>query len=217
VALIFVGESGENAIAVAGGANDRLMPAHVARAQAFFGPTDVALLQLETPLATVTRAVALARRRGARVILNPAPAARLPDELLAKVDVLTPNEHEARLLTGISAATERGARKAARALRARGVATVIVTLGAQGALLADEAGERVIPGFPVRAVDTTAAGDVFNGVLAVRLADGCNLDDAIRFAHAAAALSVTRKGAQPSIPRRRAVLAFLRNLQSNTP
>jgi len=168
------------------------------------------LLQLETPLASVEAAARLARRLGVEVVLNPAPARPLPRSLLRNVSILTPNEHEASLLTGVKVTGAASAAAAARVLIRRGVATVIVTLGAAGALVATRAGSRLIAGFRVRAVDTTAAGDVFNGALAVRLAEGVALEDAVRFAHAAAAISVTRLGAQPSIPTRSEILRLLR-------
>ena len=210
VALIFVGGDGENSIGVAGGANQRLSPADVNAARRSIAKARVLLVQLETPLRTVEAAARLASRAGVPVILNPAPAQHLPDRLLRNVSVLTPNETEASLLTGIRVKDAASAARAARALKARGVGTVIVTLGAKGALVAGADGERWVRGFKVKAVDTTAAGDVFSGALAVRLAEGRPLADAVRFAHAAAAISVTRAGAQPSIPARREILARLR-------
>jgi ribokinase len=170
----------------------------------------VLLLQLETPLASVAAAARIARKSKVTVILNPAPAQALPRALLRNVSLLTPNEHEASLLTGVRVTGAASAAKAARILISRGVSTVIVTLGAQGALVATRAGSRLVPGFSVRAVDSTAAGDVFNGALAVSLAEGAALHDAVRFAHAAAAISVTRPGAQPSIPTRREIDRLLR-------
>jgi ribokinase len=204
VALIFVAKDGENSIAVAGGANAKLSPADVRKARAAFTGASVLVMQLETPLETVQAAADLAAKAGVRVILNPAPAQPLPDKLLKRISILTPNETEAELLTG-SAGEE-----AAAKLRARGVATVILTLGANGALIADATGTRLVPGFKVKAVDTTAAGDIFNGSLAVALAEGKSLDAAVRFANAAAAISVTRLGAQPSAPTRREIERFLK-------
>jgi ribokinase len=204
VALIFVAKDGENSIAVAGGANAKLSPADVRKARAAFTGASVLVMQLETPLETVQAAADLAAKAGVRVILNPAPAQPLPDKLLKRISILTPNETEAELLTG-SAGEE-----AAAKLRARGVATVILTLGANGALIADATGTRLVPGFKVKAVDTTAAGDIFNGSLAVALAEGKSLDAAVRFANAAAAISVTRHGAQPSAPTRREIERFLK-------
>jgi ribokinase len=202
VALIFVGNGGQNSIAVASGANARLSPADVRKASRAIRDASVVVLQLETPLETVQAAVELAARAGARVILNPAPAQPLPASLLKRVYVLTPNESEAEILTGVTVNNETGAAKAADKLRAKGAQNVIVTLGARGAFLAGENVRGRIPAYQAKAVDATAAGDVFNGALGVALAEGKSLLDAARFANAAAAISVTRPGAQPSAPRR---------------
>jgi ribokinase len=206
VALIVVDSAGQNLIAVASGANARLTPADVEAARPAFAEARVLLLQLETPMETVLAAAQLGREHGLTVILNPAPAQPLPTELYPLVDVLTPNEHEAETLTG-----ERNPAAAARALLARGVKTVIVTLGAEGVLAATGNSVERHAGFRVEAVDTTAAGDCFNGGLAVALARSAPLPTAIRFAQAAAALSVTKFGAQPSLPTAAAVNAFLLN------
>ena len=211
VALIFVGGAGENSIAVASGANDRLTPADVRRAKAAFRRTDILLVQLETPLAAVAAAVDLATKAGAQVILNPAPARPLPPGLLRKVSILTPNEHEAELLTGIKVTDGASASQAANHLLRLGVGTVILTLGARGAFIADGGAGAWLPAFKVKAVDTTAAGDIFNGALAVALAEGRALSAAVDFAQAAAALSVMRLGAQPSAPRRREIDRLVRS------
>ena len=210
VALIFVGKDGENSIAVAGGANAKLSPADVRKAKAAFAGASVLVMQLETPLESVQAAADLAAKAGVRVILNPAPAQPLPDKLLKCVSILTPNETEAELLTGIAVTDTASAAVAAAKLRARGVQTVIITLGARGAFVATEVGAQLVTGFKVKAVDTTAAGDIFNGALAVALAEGKPLDQAVRFANAAAAISVTRLGAQPSAPTRREIDKFLK-------
>jgi ribokinase len=211
VALIFVAANGQNSIGVASGANACLSAAHVKRAEAAFARSDMMLVQLETPLPTVMAAVRLAAKHGVPVILNPAPARPLPDSLLRQVSVLTPNESEAELLTGIRISSTAGLRRAAKRLRSRGARSVIITLGARGAFVSDATGERSVAGFKVKAVDTTAAGDIFNGALAVAMAEGRKLDDAVRFACATAALSVTRLGAQTSAPTRRAIETFLRD------
>ena len=206
VALIVVGPGGQNIIAVAPGANGRLTPADVAAAQPALAQARVMLLQLEIPLPTVLAAAEAGRAAGLTVILNPAPAQPLPDELLAVVDLLTPNESEAALLSG-SPTPE----AAAAALLQRGVGGVIITLGEAGALVAaGAAAPRRIPGFPSQAIDTTAAGDAFNGGLATALARDQGIAAAVRYAHAVAALSVTRLGAQPSLPKAGEVEQFLR-------
>lgn len=209
VAFIFVGSDGENSIGVAGGANQHLSAKDVARARALIAGARVILLQLETPLKTVEAASRFAKAAGVDVILNPAPAQALPDSLLRNIMLLTPNESEASILSGIRVTDVASATRAARVLRGRGVRNVIVTLGAKGAVVATADGTSWIPSRKVRAVDSTAAGDVFNGALAVRIAEECPLLEAVRFAHAAAALSVTRAGAQPSIPTRREINALL--------
>jgi ribokinase len=211
VALIFVAKDGENCIAVAGGANAQLSPANVKKAKAAFTRASVLVLQLETPLETVQAAADLAAARGVPVILNPAPARPLPDSLLRRVSILTPNETEAELLTGIKVRSDAAAARAAGKLRARGVHTVILTLGARGALVATANHTQRVPGFKVKAVDTTAAGDIFNGALAVALAEGRPLPAAVRFANAAGALSVMKMGAQPSAPTRQEIEQFLKS------
>jgi ribokinase len=204
VALILVEDNGQNRITVAPGANARLTPAHIHAAAVEWPDQGWLLVQLETPVETVTTAIEDARKAGLRVMLNPAPAPAgpLPATWWSLVDVLVPNETEAALLTGIPADGEAGARLAARELRRRGTPCVLVTLGERGVLVVDAEGERVIASPRVHAIDTTAAGDTFTGALAVALSEGKGLDDAARFAVRAAALSVTRPGAQTSIPRR---------------
>jgi ribokinase len=209
VALIFVDERGENSIAVAPGANALLAPEHVAPGAALLSPSDVLLAQLETPLESVLAAVRAASYAGAQVILNPAPARDLPDELLALVSVLTPNEAEAARLAGVSVDGEHGLDDAATALLRRGARAVVMTLGAAGAYVATAEHRETIPGHRVEARDTTGAGDVFNGALAVALAERLQLREAVRFANAAAAISVTRDGAQPAAPHRAEILALL--------
>jgi len=208
-ALIFVGEDGENSIGVAPGANARLTRTDVERFREVIESADMLVMQLETPMETVEAAAGIAANKGVRTILNPAPAAPVPPDILALVGILTPNEHEAKVLTGVEVRDETGARRAAEALVKQGVGTALITLGAQGAFVLSEDFRGMVRGYAVEAVDSTAAGDVFNGALAVALCEGRPLRDAVVFANAAAALSVTRLGAQPSIPRRREIDAFL--------
>jgi len=209
IALIFVGENGQNSIAVAPGANSSLTPEHIEKFRDRILEADTLLMQLETPLETVQAAAEIAAGAGKRIILNPAPGRQLPDDLLRQISILTPNESEAEILTGIRFEDDMSAGRAAERLLDRGVGIVIVTLGERGAYAASGKERRRLPGFQVKAVDATAAGDVFNGALAVGLSEGMALQDAVRFAHAAAALSVTKLGAQPSIPYRHQVDQFL--------
>jgi len=209
VALIEVDDAGQNSIVVVSGANMRLAPADVEAAAATIGVADVLLLQLESPLETVTRAAQVAHAQGVTVILNPAPARPVPDGLLGLVDVLIPNESETALLTGLPVGDQEEAQAAATALHRTGVATVILTLGGQGALLAHEGGVELFPAFDVTPVDTTAAGDAFVGGLAVALAEGRPLQEAVRWGNAAGALATTRLGAQPSLPTRQALEKML--------
>jgi len=209
VAFIFVGADGENSIAVASGANLALTPGHVAAARSAFTEASVLLLQLETRLETVEAAARHAHEAGVLVVLDPAPARELPDSLLEQISILTPNATEARHLTGIAVCDAGSAEAAARQLMARGADSVIVTLGSKGAVWTRRDAVMRIEGHDVDAVDTTGAGDVFAGCLAASLAQGTAPADALAFANAAAALSVTREGAQPSAPSRSDVAAVL--------
>ena len=210
VALIFVAAtSGENSIGVAPGANGRLLPSDVEQSAEVIRAADVLVLQLESPLETVAAALKIASASRVRTILNPAPAQPLRPEILKQVTILTPNESEAELLTGIPVADAEGASRAACALRKLGPEIVIVTLGAAGVFVDSEEFTGAIAGISVDAVDTTAAGDVFNGALAVAVAEDLPLEKAVRFATAAAALSVTKLGAQPSAPTRQAIEALM--------
>jgi ribokinase len=209
VALIMVDEQGENSIAVASGANGKLSIQDVQDAASVIQQAGIVLMQLEIPLATIEATAELATKNGVQVILNPAPAQPLSDALLQQISLLTPNETEAEMLIGICVSNEDSAQAAAQALIAKGVNSVIVTLGAAGAYVHSDAFTGMVSGFKVNTVDTTAAGDTFNGTLAVALAEGQSLEQAVTFANAAAALSVTRLGAQPSAPDRESVEALL--------
>lgn len=207
VALIGVDSQGENSIMVASGANARLGQSQVELALA--AETDAAatvvLLQLETPIPTVEYAIRHSHERGMRVVLNPAPAQLLDPAVLACLHVITPNETEAELLTGVRVTDEATAQRAARRLHEAGVLNVVITLGARGAYLSTPSGASLVTAPPVTAVDTTAAGDCFNGALAVAIAEGRDLPDAVAFACKAASISVTRMGAQASLPYRQEV------------
>ena len=209
IGLIFVDQKGENCIGVASGANDELLPADVEKASDVIASTDVLLLQLEIPLTTVEAAIRLASKSGVQILLNPAPARQLDPNFLKQVSVITPNENEVEQLTGIHIADTMSVAAAASALHSRGIPAVVITLGARGAYLSDEGRGTFVPPFRVEAVDSTAAGDVFSGALAVALGERLSLKDAVRFASAGAALSVTKLGAQPSAPRREEIAALL--------
>ena len=208
-ALIVVDAEGRNQIAVAPGANRRLGIDMVRVRRADFEWADVIACQLETPLDTVRFALQEARRRGVTTILNPAPVPDTPLDVWPLVDYLTPNSGEAARLSAGGVSDPESAVEAARALRGRGVGTVVVTLGAAGAVCLSAAGAIHVSGFEVAAVDTTAAGDTFNAALAVALGECMLLDAGLRFANAAAALACTRRGAQPSLPSRAEVTRFL--------
>lgn len=208
VALILVDGRGENLISVASGANHALTPEEIAKAADRIRAADALMLQLEIPMETVCQAARLAAEAGVPVILDPAPAAPLADGLLQNVTYLTPNESEAEGLTGIRVTDEASAERAARQLLAAGARNVIVTLGAKGALLVTPERSLLVPSQPIQAVDTTAAGDAFNGGLAWALGRGLKLDEAIHWACLTGGLSATQLGAQPSLPTREALERF---------
>ena len=210
VALIPVDSSGQNSIVVAPGANHALVASET---EAALRGARLALFQLESPLDTVMAALRIARQERARTILDPAPAQPLPAELLANVDILTPNESETSLLLHLPPRriVPSDAPELARSLRQRGPAAVILKLGDQGCFYSDAQVEIQSPAFPVAARDATAAGDVFNAGLAVALAEDRPIAEALRFANAAAAISVTRMGAQASVPSRAEVDHLLQN------
>jgi ribokinase len=209
VALIMVDRTGNNAIAVASGSNWNLTEGEIRRGESHISWGEVLLTQLEIPLPTVKQALRLAKARGLVTVLNPAPAHPLPEEVLSLVDILTPNETEAGSLTGIDVGNVDEAARAAGKLLESGVAQVIVTLGKDGCCWVRKDGAQSFPSFPVVAVDSTAAGDAFNGALACTVAEGRPMEEAIRFGSAAGAIAVTRKGAQDSLPTRDEILDLL--------
>jgi ribokinase len=211
VALIWVDGKGQNSIVVASGANWELAAADVESMRKVFRGAALALFQLENPLETIQAALTLARQEGLRTILDPAPARSLPADVLHQIDILTPNENEALRLLGRPPARvlPADALPLAQALHELGPKTVIIKLGDQGCLFYDGLKHGHVPGFAVDAKDTTAAGDTFNAALAVALAEGTALEPALRFANAAAAISVTRLGAQASAPSRAEVNSFV--------
>jgi ribokinase len=211
VALIAVDPEGRNQIAVAPGANHLLTPDRARSHVDLLRSADVVLLQLETPIDTVRWALGEARRLGKRTVLNPAPARvlPLPADLLALVDYLTPNEMEAGLLTDLEVRSATDAEAAGRALVARGVSTVVVTLGAAGAIAVGAGGTVRVPAFPVEAIDTVGAGDAFSGALAASLAAGAPIEDALLVASATGGLTCTRRGAVDAMPRRAEVVAMM--------
>ncbi|CAM3065048.1 ribokinase [Vibrio neptunius] len=209
IAMIQVAESGENSICISAEANAKLTEDAIEVDLERIRQADYLLMQLETPMCGIEKAAQVAKASRTNVILNPAPARELSDELLACIDVITPNETEAEVLTGITLTDNQSAQEAANALHRKGIEVVLITLGAKGVWLSQNGRGELIPGFRVEATDTTAAGDTFNGALVTGLLDDLPLKSAIKFAHAAAAISVTRFGAQTSIPSREEVDTFL--------
>ena len=204
-ALIFVSYDSENCIAVAPGANYSLTPEVVAAKAEHIADAEYLLLQNEIPQASVALAIETAYATGTKAVLNPAPAMPIDDSLLAKLYMITPNKTEAEMLTGVKVESADDAVRAADALLAKGVKNVIITLGSKGALVKSGEMQEFVPAFKVEAVDTTAAGDVFNGALLVALSEGKGLSDAVRFASRCSSVAVTRMGAQTSIPYRKEI------------
>ncbi len=202
VALILVDAEGRNCISVAPGANATLTQSDLEPMRGEIESAAALVMQLETPIETVAWAAKVARAAGVRTVLNPAPAAELPPDLYAGLDWITPNETEAKLLTGVEVTDAASAKDAAAVLHARGVKGVIVTLGAQGAFWSEGGNCGSVPACPVKAVDTVAAGDTFNGAFAVAITEGRAVEDAVKFAVKAASIAVTRPGAQSSVPHR---------------
>ena len=209
IAMITVAPDGENMIVVASGANGKVSEEDVNDAHSLMGEVDIMLTQMECPLETITAAIDLADVHNLPVILNPAPAQPLSKGLLSKVELLTPNRSELALLSG-----EKDLEAGVNKLRAWGVQNLVITLGSEGARVISKDIDLHLPAFKVTAVDTTAAGDAFNGALAVAIAEGESLLDAVRYGMAAGALAATKRGAQPSLPTREEVEALLRAQES---
>ncbi|BDY05579.1 ribokinase [Ferrimonas sp. YFM] len=210
MAMIYVNAQGENNIGIWPGANGALSVERVRSHQKAVEGADLLLIQLETPIDSLVEAARLAKAAGTKVVLNPAPAKPLPDALLTNVDIITPNETEAEQLTGIAVVSDESAAEAAHCLHDKfGIEMVIITLGKRGVWLSHQGRQQLVPGYKVDAVDTTAAGDTFNGGFVTALLEGQSVDEALQFGQAAAALSVTRLGAQSSIPSREETLALM--------
>lgn len=208
-ALITVEDKGENRIIVVPGANARLTENDAESLSAEINSCRFVLTQLEIPLPTVLHIAEMTSAAGKQLILNPAPARPLPDSLLQKVFLITPNETEAEILTGIRVSDVESARRVALWFRKKGVQQIVITMGSQGAFVFTDDFQGMVPAYKVKAIDTTAAGDVFNGALTVALSEGKTTADAARFGCAASALAVMRPGAQSSIPTRTEIDAFL--------
>ena len=202
VALITVDSQGENCIVVASGANAYLTPSDIDKASAEIENSDLVLMQLEIPIETVEYVAEMANKKGIKVILNPAPARALSNNLLKNVYIIIPNKNEAEILSGIKVSDIESAKQAADIISAKGVDIVVITLGSQGALIKEYAEYHFVEAYKVDALDTTAAGDTFCGSVCVGLSEGRSILDSVKFAARAAAITVTRMGAQASIPYR---------------
>ncbi|WP_208293456.1 ribokinase [Zophobihabitans entericus] len=214
VALIYVNGQGENQIGIYAGANAAVTPEYAGKYRQDIIQADALLMQLETPLSTIAEMAKLAKANNTQVIVNPAPAQTLADDILKCIDIITPNETEAERLTGIPVNDEKSADKASQYLHQKGIPTVIITLGSKGAWVSMNGQGKLITGFKVKAVDTIAAGDTFNGMLVTALLEDMPMDEAVKYAHASAAIAVTRAGAQPSVPWRDEVEKFLNEINS---
>lgn len=212
VASIVLEEDGENRIIVVPGANIDLFVDDIQGLEFVISQAEMIVMQLEMELEMSEHAIAIAHRHGIPVILNPAPATMLKDEMLGQVSYLTPNETEAGILSGMTVDSIETAEQAARILLQKGVQNVIVTLGSKGAMIVNAEGAKLVPGFPVKAIDTVAAGDSFNGALAQQLVLGKTLEEAVSFANAVGALAVGKEGAIPSLPQLSEVEQFLKRV-----
>lgn len=205
VALIIVDANGENSIVVASGANSSLSPEDIKKAHSVIEKGDIMLIQLEIPIETVEYAAHLAKEKGIKVILNPAPARALSDSLLKNLYMIIPNETEVEILSGVKVTDWESAQKAADIIHAKGANIVVITLGSKGALIKEEGQYHKVPVPKVKAIDTTAAGDTFCGAVCVALTENMSVLDAVKFANKCASITVTRMGAQSSLPYRREI------------
>lgn len=212
IAMIWVDGKGENSIAVASGANARIRPMEIMEKKETIVSAAILLLQLEIPLDSVYAAVAEAYSNDIKIILNPAPAFEIERDILEKLDVITPNIHEAEMLTGVRILSEADIRNAAQILMDRGVSNVVITHGGNGVYVINENGYRHFSAYKVSVTDTTAAGDTLNGSLAAFMAEGLDIHKAVEYANAAAALSVTKMGAQVSAPYRSEIMNYLKTI-----
>ncbi|MCF6766313.1 ribokinase [Thiotrichales bacterium 19S3-7] len=211
VALITVTNQGNNAISVAPESNSLLSNMHIDQISNLLNSSEIILTQMEIPIKTIEYLIDKAKNTQAKLIVNPAPAIALNEGLYQYIDIITPNESEAELLTGIKVTDELSAFQASKIFRQMGVKEVIITLGAKGAYLYNDHHQKLVTGFNVNAVDATAAGDTFNGALAYAITQGQTTLEATQFANAASALAVTRPGAQRSTPKLEEVKAFMRS------
>jgi ribokinase len=202
VGMPLIDASGDNSIVIIPQANMALSFENIDQAESSIADSDVLVLQCEVPMEANQRAAEIANKTDTLVILNPAPACEIPDALLSLVDIITPNESETEILTGMPTETDNQAIEAAHLLLSKGIETVILTLGSRGSFLLTKKMEKLIPAFSVEVVDTTAAGDAFCGALAASLAHGINIEKSVKIANAAGALAVTKLGAEPSLPSR---------------
>ena len=213
IALITVSDKGKNAISVSPESNGLLSEKHIDAVGEVLENCEVVLVQLEIPLQTVEYLIKKCIQYDCKVILNPAPALKLEQDIYRYVDIIIPNETEAEILTGIKVTDEKSAKLAAKSLIDKGIKNVIITLGSNGAYLYNQTHQELIPGFEVNPVDTTAAGDTFNGAIAYAITQKKSILDAVKFAHAASALAVTKHGAQSSTPDYKSVVEFLKSYQ----
>ena len=209
IAMVYVDSNAENSISIAPGSNFELSPKNIDKSFDRIFENKIILAQLEVPIETVEHTARISRKHGITYILDPAPAELLSDDLLRNIDIITPNETEAEKLTGIAVTDETSARAACKKLHDRGTDTIIITMGSRGVFLSNSAHSLLLPSYKVDPIDTTGAGDIFNGALAKSLSEDSDIIEAIKFANAAAAISVTKFGAQASAPKESEIRALL--------